>query len=51
MIKSMIIFNYAPFYLITEPDLCERCYLHDFTYRLSGTTFVRKECMKCERNA
>ena len=23
---------YAPFYLITDPDLCARCYLHDFTY-------------------
>ena len=23
---------YAPFYLITDPDLCERCYLHDFTH-------------------
>ena len=20
---------YAPFYLIIDPDLCERCYLHD----------------------
>ena len=32
MIKSMIMVNYAPFHLITDPDLCERCYLHDFTY-------------------
>ena len=49
----MIMVNYyAPFYLITDPDLCERCYLHDFTYltwlRLSGTTFVGKVCMKFE---
>ena len=41
------------FYLITDTDLCERCSLHDFTYltgfyRLSGTTFVRKVCMKFE---
>ena len=32
MIKSMIMVNYALFYLITGPDLWERCYLHDFTY-------------------
>ena len=32
MRKSMIMVNYAPFYLITDPDLYERCYLHDFTY-------------------
>ena len=32
MIKSMIMVNCAPFYLITDPDLCEGCYLHDFTY-------------------
>ena len=34
MIKSMIMVNYmyAPFYLISDPELCERCYLHDFTY-------------------
>ena len=35
MIRSMImvnLLNYAPFYLINDPDLCERCYLHDFTY-------------------
>ena len=31
MIKSMIMVNYAPFYLITDPAICERCYLHDFT--------------------
>ena len=31
--NSMIMVNYVPFYLITDPDLCERCYLiHDFTY-------------------
>ena len=31
MIKSMIIVNCAPFCdLITDPDLCERCYLHGF---------------------
>ena len=30
MIKSMIMVNYAPFYLIT--DSCERCYLHDLTH-------------------
>ena len=23
---------YASFYLTTDPDLCERCYLHDFSY-------------------
>ena len=27
----MIMVNYVPFYLITDPDLCERIYLHDFT--------------------
>ena len=32
MIKSMIMVNYAPFYLITDPDPGESCYLHDFTY-------------------
>ena len=32
VIKSMIMVNYAPFYLITDPNLCERYYLHDFTY-------------------
>ena len=32
MIKSMTMVNYAPFYLITDPDLCETCYLHEFTY-------------------
>ena len=33
MIKSMIMVNYyAPVYLINDPDICERCYLHDFTY-------------------
>ena len=32
MIKSMIIVNYANFYLITDPDPCERYYLYDFTY-------------------
>ena len=36
MIKSKIMVNYAPFYLIkviiTDPDLCERCYLHELTY-------------------
>ena len=26
----MSIVNYAPFYLMTDPDLCERCYLHGF---------------------
>ena len=31
MIKLMIMVNYAPFYLITDPDLCARCYLHEFT--------------------
>ena len=30
MVKSIIMVNYAPFYLITDPDLYERCYLHDF---------------------
>ena len=53
MIKLMIIVNYAPFYLITDPDLCGRCYLHRFyrfwqALRVSGTTFVRKVCMKFE---
>ena len=32
--------NYATFYLITDPDLCESCYLHDFTY-LTG-------CLGCQ---
>ena len=46
MIELMIMVNFAPFYdkiddygqlctflyLNTDPDLCERCYLHDFTY-------------------
>ena len=32
IIRSMIMVNHAPFYLINDPDLCERCYLHDFTY-------------------
>ena len=32
MIKSMIMVNYVPFNLITDPDPCERCYLHDCTY-------------------
>ena len=32
MIKSMIMVNYAPFYLITDPDPCDGCYLYDFTY-------------------
>ena len=40
MIKSLIMVNYAPFYLITDPDLCERIYLHDFTY-LTGFWVVR----------
>ena len=31
MIRSMIMVNYAPFYLINDPDFCERCYLNDFT--------------------
>ena len=51
--------NYAPFYLITDPDLCERCYVHDVTY-LSGFwavrtsffilffIFYRKVCIKFE---
>ena len=32
LLNSMIMVNYAPFYLITDPDLCEMCYLYDFTY-------------------
>ena len=28
----MIMVNYATFYLVTDPELCARCYLHDFTY-------------------
>ena len=32
MIRSMIMVNYAHFDLINDPDLCERCYLHDVTY-------------------
>ena len=40
MIRSMIMVNYAPFYLINDPDLCDRCYLHDFTY-LKGFKVVR----------
>ena len=32
VIRWMIMINYVPFYLITDPDLWERCYLHDFTY-------------------
>ena len=39
----MIMVNYALFYLITDPDLCERCYLYDFT---DLTGFVRKVCIK-----
>ena len=51
MIKSMLMVNYAHCYVITDPDICERCYLHEFTYltgfyRLSGTTFVRKVCIQ-----
>ena len=26
MMKPMIIVNYAPFHVITDPDLCEGCY-------------------------
>ena len=49
----MIMVNYATFHLITDPDLCERCYLHDFTY-LTGFQVVRNKlcqkgiCMKFE---
>ena len=34
MVKLMIMVNYALFCLIlsTDPDLCENCSLHDFTY-------------------
>ena len=33
MIKlTIMVNNYAPFHLITDPDLCERFYLHDFIY-------------------
>ena len=50
-----IMVNYAPFYLITDPDLCERIYLVFYmilhiwqAFGLSGTTFVRKVCIKFE---
>ena len=54
MIKSMIMVNYAPFYLITDPGSLWKVlfYMHDFTYLtgfyVSGTTFVRKVCMEFE---
>ena len=39
------------FNLITDPDYCEMCYLNGFLHiwqalGVSGTTFVRKVCMK-----
>ena len=36
MIKLMLMVNYASFSLITDPDLCERCYLHYISDRLLG---------------
>ena len=46
MIKSMIMVNCAHFYLINDPDICERCYLHDFEYLTGFQDFQEQPLLK-----